>query len=93
MFHDAEGFAGVAVDDHRHIAVASAQAGLVDEEDPAAAPTPLRRYPIRPRPGQAHDEMPRQPVAAGHLPDRHDVDIADQAGVPDAGSHGFSGPT
>jgi hypothetical protein len=38
---DSEGFAGVAVDEHCHIPLATPQAGLVDQQHPAAAPAPL----------------------------------------------------
>ena len=76
--HNSQRLAGVAVDQHRHIPVAAAEAGLVDQQDPAAAPAALFCDPVRPVPGQSHDEVPRKVVAAGHFPDRHGVDVPHQ---------------
>jgi hypothetical protein len=85
MSHHSEGFAGVTVDDDGDIPVTPAEAGLVDEKDPAQATATIRCHPIRPRPGQTHDEMPGQLVTTGHLPDRHDVHIPDQLACQTAG--------
>ena len=46
--HDAERLAGLTVDQNGDVPVATAEAGLVDQEDPAAAPAPIRRHPVRP---------------------------------------------
>ena len=78
MCHDPQRLAGVAVDQHRHIPVAAAEAGLVDQQDPAAAPAALFCDPVRPVPGEGHDEVPRKVVAASHFPDRHGVDVPHQ---------------
>lgn len=43
---------------------------------------------IRPVGGQVHDEMPRQPIPAGHFPDRHRRDVPDQLAGQPAGDVG-----
>lgn len=68
MFDDPDGLTGVAVDDDHDVAVAPAEAGLDNEEDPAAATLPISANQIRPRAGQSHDVMPSQSVPAGHFP-------------------------
>ena len=78
-----QGLAGVAVDDHGHIAVPLAHRGLIDQQHPAAAAAAVLGHQIRPRAHQRHHQMPAEPVAARHRADGHDPGVGHQpAGQP-----------
>ena len=68
--------------------MASPQAGFVDQQDPATASATLRSDEPGPAAGEGHDVVPRQVVAAGHLTDRHGVDVSDQLTGQTAGDVG-----
>jgi hypothetical protein len=72
-----QAFSGLPVDEDGDVTVTTSEAGFVDHQDPAAAPTPGGHHQIQPSPHQGHDVMPGQVVAAGHLPDREVVDVTD----------------
>ena len=74
-----QNLAGVTVDHHSHIAVAFPDRRFIDQKHPASLSTAPRSDQMRPVDYQAHDQMPTDPVAAGHRPDGHRLSVLDQA--------------
>ena len=78
MLDHRQGAAGVAVDDHGHVAVPLAHRGLIDQKHPA--PTAATVLGQRRGPGLDHavDEVPAQAMAPCRRPQRHDPRVRDE---------------
>ena len=73
-----QGLAGVAVDDHGHIAVPLAHRGLIDQKHPAPAAAAVLGHQIRPGLDHTVDQMPAEVMAPCRRPQRHDPRIRDE---------------
>ena len=78
MLDHGQDLAGVAVDDHGHIAVAFAHRGLIDQQHPTTTAAAMLGHQRRPRRDQVHDQMPVKAMAANHRANRHDLGISDE---------------
>ena len=85
VFHDGQHGAGLAVQQHRDVAMAAAQRGLIDHQHPAALSPPLGGHGLGPGPDHPHDEMPAQAVTAGQFPHRQLAHVGHQAAGQAAG--------
>ena len=76
---------GVTIDNHRHIPVALSDRGLIDQQHLTPLTAPPNLYPPGPVSNQPHDQMPPNPVTAGHRPNGHRLGVLDQPASPSAG--------
>jgi hypothetical protein len=80
--------AGLAVQQHRDVAVPAPQRGLVDHQDPAAFGSSLGANRVRSAADHTHDGIPAQTVPAGQLADREPDVRGEGAGHPAGGLAG-----
>ena len=66
MLDHGQDLAGVCVDDHRHVAVAFAHRGLIDQQHPTTTAAAMLGHQRRPRRDQVLDQMPVKAMAANH---------------------------
>ena len=84
MLDHRQGPAGVAVDDHGHIAVPFAHRGLIDQKHRApAAAAPLSDQ-SRPDVHQGAHTVPVHTVAARRRAERHHLPVSDRPDAPNA---------
>ncbi len=75
--HHREHLAGVAVHEHRHVPVPTADRGPLHQKQPASSPPPAVRDQPRIDDHQRIDQTPAQPAAAGRRVDRHRPRVLD----------------
>ena len=78
MLDHRQGAAGVAVDDHGHIAVPFAHRGLIDQQHRAAAAAAPLSNQGRPRVHQGAHTVPVHTVPSRHRVERHHLRVSDQ---------------
>ena len=78
MLDHGQGLAGVAVDDHGHVAVPFAHRGLIDQKHPAPAAAAVLGQRRGPGLDQTVDEVPAEAVAPCRSPQRHDPRVRDE---------------
>ena len=78
MLDHGQDLAGVAVDDHGHIAVAFAHRGLIDQQHPTTTAAAMLGHQRRPHVNEVLDQMPVKAMAAHHRANRHDLGISDE---------------
>ena len=78
MLDHGQDLAGVCVDDHRHVAVAFAHRGLIDQQHPTTTAAAMLGHQRRPHVNEVLDQMPVKAMAANHRANRHDLGISDE---------------
>ena len=78
MLDHGQGLAGVAVDDHGHVAMPFAHRSLIDQQHRAPATAAVLGHTARPCLDHTVDEVPPQSVAPCRRPQRHDPRVRDE---------------